>query len=41
MDLYVPAGHVAAVSLRSGDVGRTFWQEEFLRQARELLAAER
>lgn len=41
MDLYVPAGHVAAVSLRSGDVGSTFWQEEFLRQTRELLAAER
>ena len=41
MDLYVPAGHVAAVSLRSGDVGRTFWQEEFLRQARELLAEEK
>ena len=41
MDLYVPAGHLAAVSLRSGDVGRAFWQEEFLRQARELLSKER
>mgnify|MGYP004730794827 FL=1 len=41
MDLYVPAGHAAAVSLRSGDVGRAFWQEEFLRQARELLSKER
>lgn len=41
MDLYVPAGHAAAVSLRSGDVGSAFWQEEFLRQVRELLAAER
>lgn len=41
MDLYVPAGHTAAVSLRSGDVGSAFWQEEFLRQIRELLAAER
>lgn len=40
MDQYVPAGHQAAVSLRSGDVGSAFWQEEFLRQARELLAAE-
>lgn len=38
MDLYVPAGHQAAVSLRSGDVGSTFWQEEFLRQVRQLLA---
>lgn len=37
MDLYVPAGHVAAVSLRSGSVGYTFWQEEFLRQVREFL----
>ena len=41
MDQYVPAGHTAAVSLRSGDVGSAFWQEEFLRQVRELLAAER
>ena len=38
MDQYVPAGHTAAVSLRSGDVGSAFWQEEFLRQVRELLA---
>ena len=37
MDLYVPAGHQAAVSLRSGSVGYTFWQEEFLRQVREFL----
>ena len=37
MDLYVPAGHCAAVSLRSGSVGYTFWQEEFLRQVREVL----
>lgn len=37
MDLYVPAGHAAAVSLRSGSVGYTFWQEEFLRQVREFL----
>jgi menaquinone-dependent protoporphyrinogen IX oxidase len=37
MDLYVPAGHLAAVSLRSGSVGYTFWQEEFLRQVREFL----
>lgn len=34
MDLCVPAGHLAAVSLRSGDVGWAFWQEEFLRQVR-------
>ena len=37
MDLYTPCGHAAAVSLRSGSVGYTFWQEEFLRQVRELL----
>ena len=37
MDQYVPSGHQAAVSLRSGSVGYAFWQEEFLRQARELL----
>ena len=39
MDLYVPAGHQAAVSLRSGSVGYAFWQEEFLRQTREFLNA--
>ena len=38
MDLDVPAGHRAAVSLRSGDVGWDFWQEEFLRQVRAFLA---
>ena len=38
MDLCVPAGHLAAVSLRSGDVGWAFWQEEFLRQAAYDLA---
>ena len=37
MDLCVPAGHLAAVSLRSGDVGWAFWQEEFLRQVRAFL----
>ena len=37
MDLSVPAGHRAAVSLRSGDVGWEFWQEEFLRQVRAFL----
>ena len=37
MDLYVPCGHQAAVSLRSGSVGYDFWQEEFLRQVREFL----
>ena len=40
MDLDVPAGHRAAVSLRSGDVGWDFWQEEFLRQVRAFLAEE-
>lgn len=38
MDLYVPCGHCAAVSLRSGSVGYAFWEEEFLRQVREVLA---
>ena len=38
MDQYVPSGHQAAVSLRSGSVGYAFWQEEFLRQVRELLS---
>lgn len=37
MDLYVPAGHKAAVSLHVGSVGYTFWQEEFLRKVREIL----
>lgn len=37
MDLYAPCGHRAAVSLRPGDVGCEFWQEEFVRQAREFL----
>jgi len=40
MDLYVPAGHRAAVSLRNGSVGYSFWLEEFLRQAREFLNQE-
>ena len=39
MDLYVPAGHQVAVSLRSGSVGYAFWQEEFLRQTRDFLNA--
>lgn len=38
MDLYTPHPRLAAVSLRPGSVGYTFWQEEFLRQARECLA---
>ena len=37
MDLHVPCGHCAVVSLRSGSVGYAFWQEEFLRQVREYL----
>ena len=37
MDLYVPCGHTAAATLRSGSVGRTFWQEEFLRTVRDQL----
>lgn len=40
MDLYVPDGHKAAVSLRANSVGYSFWQEEFLRQVRELLEKE-
>ncbi len=38
MDLYAPCGHEFAVSLRHGSVGYAFWQEEFLRQARDYLA---
>lgn len=41
MDLYVPAGHQAAVSLRSGSVGYAFWQEEFLRQTRDFLSGQK
>ena len=37
MDQSVPAGHRAAVSLRSGDVGWEFWREGFLRQVRAFL----
>ena len=37
MDQYTPCGHAAAVSLRGGSVVYAFWQEEFLRQVRELL----
>lgn len=38
MDQYLPAPHAAAVSLRSDSVGYFFWQEDFLRQVRELAA---
>lgn len=41
MDRYVPGGHQAAVSLRSDSVGYCFWQEEFLRNVRELLTGEK
>lgn len=41
MDLYVPCGHRAAVSLRCGSVGYDFWREEFLRQVRDFLKGER
>ena len=37
MDQYTPCGHCAAVSLRTGSVGYAFWEEEFLRQVREIL----
>ena len=37
MDLYTAKPHRAATSLRVGHVGHTFWQEEFLRQIREIL----
>ncbi|MCI8479605.1 MAG: flavodoxin family protein [Oscillibacter sp.] len=37
MDMYTPCGHRTAVSLRAGSVGYAFWQEEFLRQTREIL----
>lgn len=39
MDLYTAKPHRAASSLRVGHVGHSFWQEEFLRQVRELLDA--
>lgn len=38
MDLYVPKGHVAAVSLRRGSVGYAFWKEEFMRQVQEFMS---
>ena len=41
MDHFVPTGYVAAVSLRSDSVGYCFWQEEFLRKIRDLLAGEK
>ena len=41
MDGYLPRPHRCAVSLRAGSVGYCFWQEEFLRQAREYLASEK
>ena len=37
MDLYTAKPHRVATSLRVGHVGHTFWQEEFLRQIREIL----
>lgn len=37
MDYYTAKPHRAAASLRVGHVGHSFWQEEFLRQIRELL----
>ena len=37
MDLYTAKPHRTATSLRVGHVGYTFWQEEFLRQIREIL----
>lgn len=37
MDLYTAQPHRAAASLRVGAVGHTFWQEEFLRQVRDIL----
>ena len=37
MDLYTVKPHRAATSLRVGHVGHTFWQEEFLRQIREIV----
>lgn len=40
MNGYTARPHRAAVSLRSGSVGYVFWQEDFLRQVREYLAAE-
>jgi hypothetical protein len=39
MDLYVPNGHLAAVSLRPNSVGYDFWMEDFIRQVRAKLSA--
>lgn len=41
MDQYVPGAHCAAVSLRTDSVGYYFWQEDFLRQVRELPVQEK
>lgn len=40
MDLYTARPHRCAVSLRVGDVSQDFWQADFLRQVREVLAQE-
>ena len=40
MDHYVPRPHKLAVSLRISSVGYYFWQEEFLRQAKDFLKGE-
>lgn len=40
MDMYVPNGHQAAVSLRPNSVGYDFWTEDFIRQVRARLDAE-
>ena len=34
MDLYVPAPHISAVSIRPGAVGSDFWRDEFLTSIR-------
>lgn len=38
MDRYVSSPHVLDVSLRTDSVGYCFWQENFLRQVKDLLA---
>ena len=38
MDRYTAKPHKLAVSLRAGDVGCHFWQEDFLRQVKAYLA---
>ncbi len=37
MDRYLPAGHLAEVSLRAGKIGYEFWRDQFLRELSAIL----